>query len=66
MHQGTRSQVAVCTVPFLVRMALDIKLADRHRFVALLGAIAIGLDSNYLPNGYDPREDWAPPVQASQ
>ncbi|MGX1547381.1 HEAT repeat domain-containing protein [Streptomyces adustus] len=57
VHQGTRSQAAVYTVPFLVRMALDPRLVNRHRFVALLVAIAIGLDNNYLPNGYDPRED---------
>lgn len=59
VHQGTRSQAAVYTVPFLVRMALDPRLVNRHRFVALLGAIAIGLDGNYLPDGYDPREDRA-------
>lgn len=59
VHQGTRSQAAVYTVPFLVRMALDPRLVNRHQFVALLGAIAIGLDNNYLPNGYDPREDRA-------
>ncbi|MFF0415321.1 HEAT repeat domain-containing protein [Kitasatospora sp. NPDC004745] len=57
VHQGTRSQAAVHTVPFLVRMALDPRLVNRHRFVGLLAAIAIGLDNNYLPNGYDPRED---------
>ncbi|MER7757138.1 HEAT repeat domain-containing protein [Kitasatospora sp. NPDC097643] len=57
VHQGTRSQAAVHTVPFLVRMALDPRLVNRHRFVRLLVAIAIGLDNNYLPNGYDPRED---------
>ncbi|SHN26695.1 HEAT repeat domain-containing protein [Actinacidiphila paucisporea] len=57
VHQGTRSQAAVYTVPFLVRMALDPRLVNRHRFVRLLVAIAIGLDNNYLPNGYDPRED---------
>lgn len=43
VHQGTRSQAAVHTVPFLVRMALDPRLADRHRFVGLLVAIAIGV-----------------------
>ena len=59
VHQGTRSQAAVYTVPFLVRMALDPRLASRHRLVALLVEIAIGLDNNYLPNGYDPREDRA-------
>ncbi|GAA1077838.1 HEAT repeat domain-containing protein [Kitasatospora arboriphila] len=59
VHQGTRSQAAVHTVPFLVRMALDPRLVNRHRFVALLVAIAIGLDNNHLPNGYDPREDRA-------
>ncbi|MFJ7243414.1 HEAT repeat domain-containing protein [Kitasatospora sp. NPDC098652] len=57
VHQGTRSQAAVYTVPFLVRMALDPRLVNRHRFVALLVAIAIGLDNNHLPDGYDPRED---------
>lgn len=59
VHQGTRSQAAVYTVPFLVRMALDARLADRHRFVSLLVAIAIGLDNNHLPGGYDPEEDRA-------
>lgn len=59
VHQGTRSQAAVYTAPFLVRMALDPRLVNRHRFVGLLVAIAIGLDNNYLPNGYDPREDRA-------
>ncbi|MEU4091694.1 HEAT repeat domain-containing protein [Streptomyces sp. NPDC026673] len=59
VHQGTRSQAAVYTVPFLVRMALDPRLVNRHRFVGLLVAIAIGLDNNHLPNGYDPREDRA-------
>ncbi|MFE7531955.1 HEAT repeat domain-containing protein [Kitasatospora sp. NPDC057542] len=57
VHQGTRSQAAAYTVPFLVRMALDPRLVNRHRFVGLLVAIAIGLDNNHLPNGYDPRED---------
>lgn len=57
VHQGTRSQAAVYTVPFLVRMALDPRLVNRHRFVALLGSIAIGLGNDHLPNGYDPRED---------
>nr|BFD96313.1 hypothetical protein KitaXyl93_76730 [Kitasatospora sp. Xyl93] len=57
VHQGTRSQAAAYTVPFLVRMALDPRLVNRHQFVALLVAIAIGLDNNHLPNGYDPRED---------
>lgn len=57
VHQGTRSQAAAYTVPFLVRMALDSRLTNRHKFVDLLRAIAIGLDNNYLPNGYDPRED---------
>ncbi|MEU1616777.1 hypothetical protein ABZ479_05655 [Streptomyces sp. NPDC005722] len=59
VHQGTRSQAAVHTVPFLVRMALDPRITDRHRMVELLGAIAIGLDNNHLPNGYDPAEDRA-------
>ncbi|WP_431677880.1 HEAT repeat domain-containing protein [Kitasatospora sp. KL5] len=59
VHQGTRSQAAVYTVPFLVRMALDPRLVNRHRFVGLLIAIAIGLDNNYLPDGYGPREDRA-------
>ena len=57
MHQGKRSQAAVHAVAFLVRMALDPRLAGRHEFVALLGAIAIGLDDNYLPDGYDPQQD---------
>ncbi|MFE4356902.1 HEAT repeat domain-containing protein [Kitasatospora sp. NPDC056800] len=57
VHQGTRSQAAVHTVPFLVRMALDPRSVDRHRFVGLLVAIEIGLDNNHLPNGYNPRED---------
>lgn len=59
VHQGRRSQAAVHTVPFLVRMALDPGLVDRRRFVVLLGDIAIGGDYNYLPDGYDPREDRA-------
>ncbi|MGW3247031.1 HEAT repeat domain-containing protein [Streptomyces sp. NPDC001070] len=59
VHQGTRSQAAVYTVPFLVQMALDPRLVNRHRLVGLLVAIAIGLDNNYLPNGYDPRVDRA-------
>ncbi|MFD5568923.1 HEAT repeat domain-containing protein [Streptomyces cadmiisoli] len=59
VHQGTRSQAAVYTVPFLVRMALDPRLVNRHRFVRLLVDIGIGLDNNYLPNGYDPRDDRA-------
>lgn len=59
VHQGTRSQAAAYTVPFLVRMALDPRTADRHGCVRLLTAIAIGLDNNCLPNGYDPREDRA-------
>lgn len=63
VHQGTRSQAAVYTVPFLVRMALDPRLVSRHRLVALLVEIAIGLDNNYLPNGYDPREDRAVPAR---
>jgi hypothetical protein len=54
VHQGTRSEAAVYTVPFLVRMALDPRMADRHDVIGLLAAIAIGLDNNYLPNGYDP------------
>ena len=59
VHQGTRSQAAQFTVPFLVRMALNTRQSNRHRIVGLLVAIAIGLDNNYLPNGYDPAEDRA-------
>ena len=59
VHQGTRSQAAVFTVPFLVRMALDPWQASRHRIVSLLVSIAIGLDNNYLPGRYDPEEDRA-------
>ncbi|MEU9128798.1 hypothetical protein AB0D08_11900 [Kitasatospora sp. NPDC048540] len=57
VNHGMRSQAAVYTVPFLVRMALDPRLVNRHRFVALLVAIAIGRDNNHLPSGYDPQED---------
>lgn len=57
VHQGTRSEAGLHTVPFLVRMALDPRIPDRHAVVGLLAAIAIGLDNNYLPNGYDPEED---------
>ncbi|MEV7557599.1 hypothetical protein [Streptomyces sp. NPDC089795] len=59
VHQGTRSQAAVYTVPFLVRMALDPRSAERHRFVQLLTAIAIGLDNNHLPHGYNAEEERA-------
>ncbi|MFJ2598666.1 HEAT repeat domain-containing protein [Streptomyces erythrochromogenes] len=59
VHQGTRFEAAVYTVPFLVRMALDPRLANRHRFVSLLASIAIGLDNNYLPNGYDAEAERA-------
>jgi hypothetical protein len=59
VHQGTRSQAAQYTVPFLVRMALNTRQSNRHRIVRLLVAIAIGLDNNYLPNGYDPAQDRA-------
>jgi hypothetical protein len=59
VHQGTRSQAAVFAVPFLVRMALDPRQVNRHRIVSLVGSIAIGLDNNYLPDGYDPEEDRA-------
>jgi hypothetical protein len=57
VHQGTRSQAAIHTVPFLVRMALDPRQINRHKIVGLLIVIAIGLDNNYLPNGYGPAED---------
>lgn len=53
------SQAAVFAVPFLVRMALDPRQANRHRIISLLGSIAIGLDNNYLPDRYDPEEDRA-------
>ncbi|WP_042426392.1 HEAT repeat domain-containing protein [Streptacidiphilus anmyonensis] len=59
VHQGTRSQAAVHTVPFLVRMSLDPRTANRHQCVGLLVAIAIGPDNNFLPNGYAPEEDRA-------
>lgn len=54
VHQGTRSQAAIHTAPFLgTRPAADQPAQNRR----LLIAIAIGLDDNYLPNGYDPAED---------
>jgi len=59
VHQGTRYEAARYAVPFLVRMAFDTTIDQRHRIVALLADIAIGLDNNYLPNGYDPEEDRA-------
>jgi hypothetical protein len=59
VHQGTRSEAAVHTVPFLVRMALDARIGRRDRIVELLSFIAIGLDGEHLPDGYDPSEDRA-------
>lgn len=59
VHQGRRSQAAQHTIPFLVQMALNTRQSNRHQIVGLLIAIAIGLDNNYLPSGYDPAEDRA-------
>lgn len=56
VHQGTRSPAALPAVPFLVQMALDPRMADRHGIVALLRSIVIGLDNNYLPGGCDPED----------
>ncbi|WP_327280560.1 MULTISPECIES: HEAT repeat domain-containing protein [unclassified Streptomyces] len=63
VHQGTRAEATVHTIPFLVRMALDSGVPDRHRVVGLLGATAIGLDNNHLPDGYDPSLDRAELVE---
>ncbi|WP_157597395.1 HEAT repeat domain-containing protein [Streptacidiphilus rugosus] len=57
VHQGTRYQAAVHTIPFLVRMALDAGQTHRDQIVGLLCSIAIGLEDDHLPSGYDPRED---------
>jgi len=59
VHQGTRYEAARYAVPFLVRMAFDTTIGQRHSIVGLLASIAIGLDNNCLPNGYDPEEDRA-------
>jgi len=66
VHQGTRSEATVYTVPFLVRMALDARVPDRRRIVGLLVSIAIGLDHEYLPNGYDPAVDGRDLVMARE
>jgi hypothetical protein len=52
-HQGSRYQATAAAVPFLSRMAADVSLPDRHEYLTLLAALAIGYDESHLPAGLD-------------
>lgn len=52
-HQGSRFPASAAAVPFLARMAADVSLSDRHEYLELLAALAIGYDEAHLPLGLD-------------
>lgn len=48
-HQGTLYPAAAVTAPFLLELAADPGLPDRHRVVALVARLAVGYDEEWLP-----------------
>ncbi|WP_448321681.1 HEAT repeat domain-containing protein [Streptomyces sp. CO7] len=52
-HQGSRYQATAAAVPFIARMAAEVSLPDRHEFLTMLAALAIGYDESHLPAGLD-------------
>ncbi len=49
-HQGTVYEATAYAVPFLLELAADPGTPDRAEVAGLLSAIAIGYDSNWLPD----------------
>ncbi|MGW0605378.1 HEAT repeat domain-containing protein [Streptomyces sp. NPDC002644] len=52
-HQGSRYRATAAAVPFIARMAADVSLPDRHAFLSMLAALAVGYDESHLPAGLD-------------
>lgn len=48
-HQGTLYPAAAVTAPFLLELAADPQLPERHKVVALLAHLAVGYDEEWLP-----------------
>jgi hypothetical protein len=48
-HQGTLYPAAAVTAPFLLELAADPELPDRHEIVALVAHLAVGYDEEWLP-----------------
>ncbi len=48
-HQGTLYPAAAVTAPFLLELAADPELPERHEIVALLAHLAVGYDEEWLP-----------------
>ncbi|NUT20439.1 MAG: hypothetical protein HOV77_14735 [Hamadaea sp.] len=52
VHQGSRYEASAIAVPFLVDLAADPEVADRHRIVELLLNLAVGAPYRCLPGGW--------------
>jgi hypothetical protein len=52
-HQGSRYEATAHAVPFLARLAVDLRTPRRDEIVHLLVAVAIGYDEAFLPAGVD-------------
>jgi len=57
VYQTAHDEAAV---PFLVRLALDARVPDRHEIVRILINIAIRSDRRFLPNGYNAPDPLTP------
>jgi HEAT repeats len=53
VHQGSRFEASAYTVPFLVEVAAAPDTQDRETVLALIGALAVGFDEQWLPGGVD-------------
>lgn len=52
-HQGTSCEASAHAVPFVAALACDPTTPDRHDVVGLLAWLAVGLNDEHLPYGYD-------------
>jgi len=52
VHQGSRYEASAIAVPFLVDLAANPQIPDRHRIVELLLNLAVGAPSDCLPGGW--------------
>jgi hypothetical protein len=48
-HQGTLYSAAAVTAPFLLELAADPELPERHKVVVLVAHLAVGYDQEWLP-----------------
>jgi hypothetical protein len=50
-HQGTRYEASAHAIPFLVEVAVALDTPARDQVLALIAALAIGYDEEWLPQG---------------